>query len=55
MTKTAPFDPAKYLDSETVIEAYLEEARTTGDAAFIADAIETVERARRMHKLPAAS
>jgi hypothetical protein len=44
---TEPFDPAAYLDSEAAMTAYLNEALATGDAAFVADALDVVARARR--------
>jgi len=45
---TRPFDPADYLDSEEAVIAYLNEAFATGDAAFVADALGIVSRARGM-------
>jgi probable addiction module antidote protein len=46
--KTRPFDPARYLKTDEAIDAYLDEAFQTGDAAFIADALGVVARARGM-------
>ena len=46
--ETRPFDPARYLDSEEAIVAYLDEAFATEDPAFIADAIGVAARARGM-------
>jgi probable addiction module antidote protein len=46
--ETRPFDPALYLDSEEAVVAYLNEALATGDAAFVADALGVVARARGM-------
>ena len=46
--KTKEFDPADYLASDESIAAYLNEALETGDAAFIADAIGVIARARGM-------
>jgi probable addiction module antidote protein len=49
--KTQPFDPAAFLDGEDAIAAYLDEALETGDAAFIADALGVVARARGMTRM----
>jgi probable addiction module antidote protein len=49
--ETHPFDPASYLDSEEGIAAYMDEAMSTGDAAFIADALGVVARARGMSQV----
>lgn len=46
--ETRPFDPAFYLDSEEAVVAYLNEALASGDAAFVADALGVVARARGM-------
>jgi probable addiction module antidote protein len=46
--KTKSFDPAEYLDDSESIAAYLSEALETGDAAFIADALGIIARARGM-------
>jgi probable addiction module antidote protein len=46
--KTSKFDAADYLDSPEMIAAYLSEALETGDPAFIADAINTIARAKGM-------
>ena len=46
--KTREFDPANYLKSDEAVSAYLNEALETGDAAFIADAIGVIARARGM-------
>jgi probable addiction module antidote protein len=46
--KTKPFDPAKYLDNDEAIAAYMTDALETGDPAFIADALGVVARARGM-------
>ena len=45
---TTPFDPAEYLDSEVAVATYMSEALATGDAAFVADALGVVARARGM-------
>jgi probable addiction module antidote protein len=49
--ETRPFDPAAYLDSEEGIAAYMDEALDTGDAAFIADALGVIARARGMSQV----
>ena len=46
-----PFDAARYLDSEEMIQLYLEEALEIGDPAFIAQALGTIARARGMSKV----
>jgi probable addiction module antidote protein len=46
--KTKPFDPAKYLDNDEAIAAYMTDALETGDPAFVADALGVVARARGM-------
>ena len=48
---TTPFDPADYLRSAEGIEEYLIGAFETQDAAFIADALGVVARARGMSAL----
>jgi probable addiction module antidote protein len=50
-TKTLPYDSAKVLDSKEAINAYLMEALETNDAAFIANALGTVARARGMSRI----
>ena len=45
------FDPAEFLDSPEAIRAYLSEAFETEDAAFIADALGVVARARGMSEV----
>lgn len=49
--KTRPFDPAQYLDDEESMAAYLSEALETNDAAFIADALGVLSRARGMTEI----
>ena len=49
--KTKPFDPAKYLDNDDAIAAYIEEAIEIGDPAFIADALGVVARAKGMGQI----
>jgi len=46
--KTRAYDPAEYLRSEEAQAEYLTAALETGDAAFIADAIGVVARAKGM-------
>ncbi len=46
--KTKPFDPAKYLENDEAIAAYMTDALETGDPAFVADALGVVARARGM-------
>ena len=46
--KTKVFDPADYLDDDAAYAGYLSDALATGDAAFIADALGVVARARGM-------
>ncbi|MDD2704140.1 MAG: putative addiction module antidote protein [Acidocella sp.] len=53
--KTKPFDAAEYLDTEVAITAYLEDAFSDGDPAFIAKALGTVARARGMSKIAKAT
>ena len=48
MVKTTPFDAAEFLDSPEAVAAYLNEAFSDGDAAFVARAIGTAARARGM-------
>ncbi|MBI3672762.1 MAG: putative addiction module antidote protein, partial [Rhizobiales bacterium] len=49
--KTKPFDPAAYLRTDAARAAYMTEALETGDAAFIADAVGVLARARGMSKV----
>ena len=49
--KLKPFDPAKYLDDDDAIAAYIEEAIEIGDPAFIADALGVVARAKGMAQI----
>ncbi|MCB2055565.1 MAG: hypothetical protein KDE35_15150 [Geminicoccaceae bacterium] len=46
MVRTSIFDPARHLDDEQALAGYLDDARATGDAAFVADALGVVARAR---------
>src|ERR1700678_1997825 len=46
--KLKPFDVAKHLDSEEMIQAYLDAAFEIGDPAYVAQAIGTIARARGM-------
>jgi probable addiction module antidote protein len=50
-TKTLPYDTAEHLDTPEEIAAYLEEALETGDAAFVAEALGIVARARGMTQI----
>ena len=50
-TKSRPFDPAAYLESEEAIAAYLTDALDSNDPGFIADAIGVVARARGMTRV----
>lgn len=49
--ETIPYDTAEHLDGDEAIAAYLDEALATGDAAFIADAIGLIARARGMTQI----
>jgi probable addiction module antidote protein len=49
--KTTRFDSAQFLDSDEAVGAYLEEALETDDAAFIAQALGTIARARGMSQI----
>ncbi len=49
--KTRPFDPAAYLKTDVARAAYMTEALETGDAAFIADAVGVLAKARGMSKV----
>jgi probable addiction module antidote protein len=53
--KTRPFDPAKYLDNDDAIAAYLTDALETGDPAFVSDALGVVARARGMSEIARAA
>jgi probable addiction module antidote protein len=46
--KTHPFDPAKYLDNDEAIAAYIDAALEEDDGAGLADALGVVARARGM-------
>ena len=50
-----PFDAAEYIDGEAGALAYLESAFETKDAAFIAEALGDVARARGMTKVAKAA
>jgi probable addiction module antidote protein len=50
MVKISKFDAADYLKTPEAIAAYLEEAITTDDAAYICVALHTVARAIRQRK-----
>jgi probable addiction module antidote protein len=49
--KTYPFDPARYLDSPEAVEAFLEAAFETDDAAYIAHAFGVAARAKGMTQI----
>ena len=53
--KTYPFDPARYLDSEEAVEAFLEAIFEDGDAQLIAEGLGVVAKARGMTKVAKAS
>lgn len=46
--QTSAFDPDRYFKSEAAQRQLLDEARASGDAAFIADAVAIVARNRGM-------
>jgi probable addiction module antidote protein len=46
-----PFDPAEALKSREAIEYFLAEVLKSGDADYIAKALDVVARAKSMHKL----
>jgi probable addiction module antidote protein len=50
---TTPFDPADYINSREDAVAYLNEALSTGNAAFIADALGVLARAKGMTEVAA--
>lgn len=50
-TKTSAFDSAAYLDSPDAIEAYLEDALESNDAAIIAHALGVIARAKGMSQI----
>ncbi|GHU01577.1 transcriptional regulator [Alphaproteobacteria bacterium] len=49
--KTIPFDVARYLDSEEMIEAYLNHMAKKKDSKAMSDALGHVARARGMSKV----
>ncbi len=49
--QTTNFDPAEYLDDANALAGYLSEAMMSGDAAFVADALGVVARAKGMSKV----
>lgn len=49
--ETRPFDPARYLESDEGIAAFMDEAFQTGDPAFITHALGVVARARGMTQI----
>ncbi|GBQ89291.1 putative transcriptional regulator [Gluconacetobacter johannae DSM 13595] len=51
MTHTRPFDPAKYLTRPEAQEELLNEALESGDAAFIAQTLGVIARARGISQI----
>jgi probable addiction module antidote protein len=49
--KTAPYDSAKYLDSDEAITAYIDEALGSADPAHIAHALGIAARAKGMTEI----
>ncbi len=49
--KLYPFDPAEALVNEECIEIFMNSALETGDAAYIANALGVVARAKSMHNI----
>ena len=49
--KTTPFDPAKYLDSEESISAYLSDMLEENNPALIAAALGDIARAKGMTQI----
>ena len=49
-TETTPFDPAEYLGADEDQIDILRDAFTSGDAAYIANAIGVVARARNVSR-----
>ncbi|NGM49152.1 putative addiction module antidote protein [Caulobacter sp. 602-2] len=52
---TQPFDPAVYVETPEAAAAYLDEALATNDAAFIADALGVLARAKGMTEVAEAA
>ena len=50
-TKTLPWDPAEYLNSEEEMTAYLEAALEEGEPTLVAAALGDIARARGMTQL----
>jgi probable addiction module antidote protein len=48
LRKTHPFDPAKFLDNDEAIAAYIDAALEEDDGAALADALGVIARARGM-------
>ncbi|MBF4328074.1 transcriptional regulator, partial [Vibrio anguillarum] len=46
ITRLDDFDPADYLDNAESIQAYIDEAVATGDAAFISQSLGVIARAK---------
>jgi probable addiction module antidote protein len=49
--KTIPFDLAKYLDNEELIQEYFSQVLESGDSGEIIDALGVIARARGMTEL----
>jgi probable addiction module antidote protein len=49
--KTTPFDPAKYLDDEEAIAAYLSDMMEGGEPGQLASALGDIARARGMTQI----
>ena len=52
-TKTLPFDPAEHLTDPVDQVELLSDALVTGNAAYIANALDTIARARGIPPTPA--
>jgi probable addiction module antidote protein len=48
MVKTEPFDPARYLERPEAQEELLNDVLASGDAAYVAQALGVIARARGM-------
>ena len=51
VTKTTPFDSAKYLENEESVYGYMEDALESNDPAVVAHALGVVARARGMAQI----
>src|ERR1700722_19271608 len=50
-TQTTPYDSSEFLTSNEAISAYMEEALSSQDPAFITQALGTIARARGMSQI----